>query len=264
MTADRRIPVFARIVCGVDATPESLDAVRQAVRLRPPEAKLHLFGAVYIAGAIAQGWPKERVTQELEQEAGDALRRAAALTGEDVTTRLFNGAPAESLLAELEREQATLVCVGRHTRRRLLGLALGYVATTMLHDAPCSVLIARKPPDPEAFPQSIVVGVDGSAQAAAAHAVASELARRFDAKLTPLSAYGGKYVDTEALSTQLPDLVLERTRPVEALRGAAASTDLLVVGSRGVHGLRALGSVSERIAHHAECSVLVVRGPSVE
>jgi nucleotide-binding universal stress UspA family protein len=31
------------------------------------------------------------------------------------------------------------------------------------------------------------------------------------------------------------------------------------VGSRGLHGLRALGSVSERVAHDASCSVLVVR-----
>ena len=38
--------------------------------------------------------------------------------------------------------------------------------------------------------------------------------------------------------------------------------DLLVVGSRGLHGVRALGSVSERVAHRAPCSVLVVRLPT--
>jgi nucleotide-binding universal stress UspA family protein len=35
--------------------------------------------------------------------------------------------------------------------------------------------------------------------------------------------------------------------------------DLVVIGSRGLHGLKALGSISERVAHQAECSVLVVR-----
>ena len=44
-----------------------------------------------------------------------------------------------------------------------------------------------------------------------------------------------------------------------ALVGASGIVDLVVVGSRGVHGLKALGSVSERVAHQAECSVLVVR-----
>ena len=47
--------------------------------------------------------------------------------------------------------------------------------------------------------------------------------------------------------------------PVETLVEASAGADLLVVGSRGVHGLCTLGSVSERVAHRAACSVLVVR-----
>lgn len=49
--------------------------------------------------------------------------------------------------------------------------------------------------------------------------------------------------------------------PVEALAASAADADLLVVGSRGLHGLKSLGSVSERVAHQAECSVLIVREP---
>ena len=47
--------------------------------------------------------------------------------------------------------------------------------------------------------------------------------------------------------------------PVRALVDAGANADIVVVGSRGLHGLKALGSVSERVAHQAPCSVLVVR-----
>ena len=55
--------------------------------------------------------------------------------------------------------------------------------------------------------------------------------------------------------------------PVEALRGRAAdalaglgdSVDLIVMGARGLKGAKALGSVSERVAHKASSSVLVVR-----
>jgi nucleotide-binding universal stress UspA family protein len=47
--------------------------------------------------------------------------------------------------------------------------------------------------------------------------------------------------------------------PVRALVGASGLADLVVVGSRGSHRLKALGSVSGRVAHEAECSVLVVR-----
>ena len=47
--------------------------------------------------------------------------------------------------------------------------------------------------------------------------------------------------------------------PSGRLVGASGIVDLVVVGSRGLHGLKALGSVSERVAHQAKCSVLVVR-----
>ncbi|MEZ5102704.1 MAG: universal stress protein [Thermoleophilia bacterium] len=47
--------------------------------------------------------------------------------------------------------------------------------------------------------------------------------------------------------------------PLDALLAAAAEADLVVVGSRGLHGVAALGSVSERLAHRAGCSALVVR-----
>ncbi len=47
--------------------------------------------------------------------------------------------------------------------------------------------------------------------------------------------------------------------PARALVGASGIVDLVVVGSRGPHGLKALGSVSERVAHQALSSVLVVR-----
>jgi nucleotide-binding universal stress UspA family protein len=51
--------------------------------------------------------------------------------------------------------------------------------------------------------------------------------------------------------------------PVDLLVAAAEDADLIVVGSRGLHGIASLGSVSERVAHHARCSVLVVRGTAL-
>jgi nucleotide-binding universal stress UspA family protein len=38
-----------------------------------------------------------------------------------------------------------------------------------------------------------------------------------------------------------------------------AGAGVIVMGSRGRTGLAALGSVSERVTHHASCSVLIVR-----
>ena len=251
--------VFERIVCGVDETPASLDAVRQAVRLRVPDGTFHLLGAVYLAGAVAAGWSATRIAAELEREGADALRRAAELGGPNATKRLVNGPAVQCLLAELEREHATLVAVGTHGLSRAAGILLGGVATTMLHEAPCSVLIARPCPEPELFPRSLVIGIDGSAESLLAAAAARELRDRLGADLRALVATGGKPVEVDRLAESALELEWQEQAPAEALAAASQDVDLLVVGSRGLHGFRALGSVSERVAHRARCSVLVVR-----
>jgi nucleotide-binding universal stress UspA family protein len=49
--------------------------------------------------------------------------------------------------------------------------------------------------------------------------------------------------------------------PGEALLDVAGqeNADLIVVGSRGTHGIaRMLGSVPNKVSHHARCSVLIV------
>jgi nucleotide-binding universal stress UspA family protein len=79
--------------------------------------------------------------------------------------------------------------------------------------------------------------------------------------LRAVTVSAGKEGDAEQVRVADPLVEVVDGRPVDALVAAAAGADLLVVGSRGVHGLRALGSVSERVAHEAACSVLVVRSP---
>jgi nucleotide-binding universal stress UspA family protein len=56
-----------------------------------------------------------------------------------------------------------------------------------------------------------------------------------------------------------PELEEQPGRAIELLVAASDSADLVLVGSRGLHGLKALGSVSERVAHQVRSSVLVVR-----
>lgn len=48
--------------------------------------------------------------------------------------------------------------------------------------------------------------------------------------------------------------------PAEALLGAAADADVVVVGARGTGGFARLrmGSVSDQVAHHAHCPVVIV------
>jgi nucleotide-binding universal stress UspA family protein len=134
--------------------------------------------------------------------------------------------------------------------------------TKLLHDAPCAVLVAGSVGEGP-FPRSVVVGYEGSEQAALAVRAAVEIAHRADAPLDALCARGGKEVDVDALQASLTaiapgvTLSLEDEDPVDALVSAGA--DLVVVGTRRLHGMKSLGSVSERVAHKADGSVLVVR-----
>ena len=143
----------------------------------------------------------------------------------------------------------------------MTGILIGSLTTTRLHDARCSVLIARERHQEGAFPASIVVGIDGSPESAAALAAASTLHDRLGGTLSQLVATGGKRVDPAAVSAAHPAVEEARGKPVDVLVKASHDVDLLVIGSRGKHGVRALGSVSERVAHQARCSVLVVRQP---
>ncbi len=104
-----------------------------------------------------------------------------------MTTTLRTGPAAALLAVEAARLGADVIVVGSHGQGRLAGRLLGSVATRVVHDAACSILIARPAPNAE-FPLSIVVGVDESEPSMRALAVAGELSRRTGAPLDPVHA----------------------------------------------------------------------------
>jgi nucleotide-binding universal stress UspA family protein len=259
----RRAPVagsiFERILVGVDATKESLDACRQAARMAEPHAVVEaaIVSLFSPEAATALGVPD--TAERLERTASSTLAAAAGILGPDAKLCRLHGLTVDALLKEAERIQATLLAIGTHGHPRIEEMVLGGVAGELLHKAPCAVLIARPVPDLATFPREIVVGIDGSDEAEHAFAVACRLATRRHSTLQSVVAHGGKRVNL-AQVTRCHRHAQELTAaPVPALVEAASCADLLVVGSRGLHGIRALGSVSERVAHEAPCSVLVVR-----
>jgi nucleotide-binding universal stress UspA family protein len=255
--------VFSRVLVGVDGSPESGEAARQAALLLQDEGDLTLLSVYDIAPGVVGG-TGSRVPAYFDEdlqrrEAEDALRRALEqIEGPSATAKAARGNPWQELIGEAERLRATLITVGSHGVGRAHGIVAGSTSTEVLHGAPCSVLVARRAR--ATFPRSILVGVDGSPESSKAYAVARDLADRCTAELRPVVAHGGKGVD-EGLVAGIVDRPHEDLpdKPVPALVAAAADGDLLVVGSRGLHGLKSLGSVSERVAHQAHSSVLVIR-----
>jgi len=142
--------------------------------------------------------------------------------------------------------------------------------------------------------KSIVVGTDGSATASVAVTAATELARSLDAHLHVVCVYDNAHISTAIASTAgVPssiaeidqaardhtDSVLRQARERAAADGVEVTThpcagspgevlvtvalgegaDLIVVGNRGMKGVRRLlGSVPNHVAHHAPCAVMIV------
>jgi nucleotide-binding universal stress UspA family protein len=126
------------------------------------------------------------------------------------------------------------------------------------------VLVSRERAVGVDLPRSVVVGVDGSPESALAVEVGAALADRFGIEARLYAIRDGKDFDRSSVDLIAEGVRFEDGKPVDMLIGAADPSDLMVVGNRGLHGIRALGSVSERVAHKASCSVLVVRPPESE
>lgn len=250
-------PVFKRILCGVDGTPASLVAVRQALRLQDENGSVLLSAVANVAQAAQAGMAAPHAAELLQHEAEAALATAKEIAP-SASSKLVNGEPVAALLKQAEAERATLIAVGSHGRRRVAGLLLGTVTAQMLRVAACSVLVSRTARDPEAWPQTVVVGVDGSVESAAAFVVAQSVAQRFGGRVRAMASTKDQ-LDREAARAIAAGLEEQDGPTVNVLAAASESADLVVVGSRGLHGLKALGSVSERVAHQAHSSVLVIR-----
>jgi nucleotide-binding universal stress UspA family protein len=132
----------------------------------------------------------------------------------------------------------------------------------------------------------VVVGVDGSSNSRHALRRAADEAFAHDATLEVVMAwslldqmtgapfdphYGEaearaeleRIIDDELGDRRPPSTVVrvDNDLPARALLAAANGAWLVVVGDRGVGGFKGLllGSVSNQVAHHAPCPVLIVR-----
>jgi nucleotide-binding universal stress UspA family protein len=257
---------YRTIVCGVDGSPEGLVAARQASELGADGAAYWAVTAWDPGLAVHAGVGAFDLMNKLREEARSALSQAKeALPG--AQTMLMRGRSVPAMLSAIAKVRADLVCVGSHGTSRPAGVLFGSVASAMAHYAPCSVLVARSSQG-GAFPGAIVHANDGSPEALDAGRVAGRLAARHESTIVTLHVGESEdpSVAEEAASViessgRKPVVQVEQGSPhrriVEVGNDIGAS--LIVMGSRGRTGLAALGSVSERVAHRAGCSVLIVR-----
>lgn len=264
-TTIRPPAAFRKIVCGVDGSPADAVAVQQAAVLAGPNAALELVSVVErpvsesarILLTRTRARTALRRAHELAVDAGAHPHEELVIAGWGENGALFDRC-----------ENADLLAIGTHGGSRVEGILAGRTCTAAVHRAPCPVLVARPV---AAFPGTIMLADDGGGPSDAAAELATAIAARFGSEVliaSPPSLPSGERRRLAAHGAALkgatgrePVFVDVQGQPSHVLPELAErfGISLLVLGSRRLQGARALGSVSERVAHRTECSVLVVR-----
>lgn len=280
-------PVNA-VVVGYDGSPDSKRGVAWAVAAA--RRRQRLLHVVIAKGSVTPHMSTRRQSGE-DPAAGleaDARGLVGAGIASMVTTQVADG-PASHVLLEAAKH-ASMVVIGSRGHARLSGMLIGSVSQHLARHAACPVVVVRQPHDPDA--KRVVVGVDGSEGADKALAFACDHASHWGAPLTAMYAWWRSLpsagdsaltydivtvqqeIDTgrRALAESLagwqeryPDLEVTAEAiplpPAHALTDASAHAALVVVGSRGRGAFQSLllGSTSQSVLHHAQCTVAIAR-----
>ncbi len=214
------------------------------------------------------------------------------------------GSASEKILEIAEECKPSLIVMGAKGLRSTVSILLGGVAQQVLEYSCCPVLIVRAPYRGLAKVLLVTDGSPSSQEATRflggfSLPVNVELHAMHVLRPMPLPIMAGPYLgawSTVTLGDPRPEVNAEETRRGEELlnitlallgrdptqvktvlvRGDAATEiidyaakehiDLIVSGSRGLGQFKSMwvGSVSRKLVHYSECSVLVVKQPGKE
>jgi nucleotide-binding universal stress UspA family protein len=225
---------------------------------------------------------------DAEEAATEYVARALGSPHRPVTVQAVCDLPARALLEAAAG--ADLLVMGARGVGGFRGLLVGSVTQRCLNETTIPLVLVHEAHlgDPSG---PVLVGVDGSDNAAVAFRWAHDEARRRGAHLKALYAWqepmgGGEsfglVVDDAALEEAAVDTVEKaatadggagsvtvervaaRGRAAPVLIEESASAAIVVVGHRGHRrwGRVALGSVAQQVAHHSRCPVVVVPLPA--
>ncbi len=261
-------PLFRDALCAVDGSPGGFDAVAQAATLTGPEGHLTLLEVT--SSKEARGHPVVAVGPARAKE---ILDRAVAIAVEahvHTTVEVDPAAPPPQVILDWTAEH-DLLAMGPPSTSWFSGMFTRGAADAALSMLPTPLLVARPTQVEPDFARHLLVASDGREGSDELVEFAAQLARTHGASVTLVHARG---VESHARedrareqASRLQALVGDagavqikagsaRTEIIEAARDLQAS--LVVMGSRRLDGIRALGSVSRRVVHGAHCSVLLL------
>jgi nucleotide-binding universal stress UspA family protein len=257
---------FRRVLCAVNGSRHSPENLRQALSLLARDGVLTAFAITDERGTGR--YTQASLSPRRAQEAAEDVATMAREAGADAEALVMHASSVRNALME-EAARHDLLVIGAHGHSRVAGILLGSNASFAAHSSPVPVLAVRARKE-IGFPGGILAASAGAgdertvriaAQIAAAHGaplVIGHAAHHYDRARHDLAEQATAAME---LTGSDPVVMSVAGDPVEALVSMAGSAGagLLVTGSASRRGVAALASVSERIAHRAPCSVLVLR-----
>lgn len=280
-------------VVGVDASPESTDAIDWTRGIAGPEDRIvvvHAWELPLVTGYDMVVTVDPGEIEQLSKQGLDEL--VGRVDDERLVPVTRQGHAGRAVIAEADEAEASAIIVGHRGNSRV-SMMLGSTANYVLHHTERPVVVVRG--DHAECPKHIVVGVDdhdlsegeeNESVRAVRWACGLPCVERVDAVhawFLPALAVGmfatvAAEMDTmDGAAQAVVDRVLESAGPPPtgvtltggAVRGtpgfalieASRDVDLVVVGSRGRGGFKGLllGSTSAELASHSHAPVAVIR-----
>jgi nucleotide-binding universal stress UspA family protein len=260
--------MFVDILCAVDGSEGGFVAVEQAAALAGAAGHLTLllvtsFGAegAHRSPAIGSAQAK-RIVDRATQIAHEA--------GVSSTVEVDPANPPSQVILDWSTGR-DLLALGAPTTPRLRGMFIAGVADTALGSFTTPMLVARSTSGERRFGHRILVASDGRDGSDQLVELGQRLALARGSEMMLLHASGhesqarrerveeqGRRLERTAVDTN--EVRIEHGSPHDVIVAAAESVgaSLVVMGSRRLDGLRAIGSVSRRVVHEPPCSVLLV------
>jgi nucleotide-binding universal stress UspA family protein len=287
--------MYSTIVVGYDESESSKAALKEAsLRVKNRNGKLYLVHAVYFDKeefAILPSQMEKRFEMGTHvcKIAKQELQTQFGMNG-SVESFVCEGEPPEVLIDIARGKKADLIALGTYGLKGLKRLLMGSVTSQVILDAPCDVLVVKRPcKECTGSYQSLLVPYDGSEFSKKALRRAGEMAKTDGGQVTVLyvipryeemmefyrsdSIKKSLHAEAEKILSEAKTMASEMgiTVRTEIREGHASDeivaaaqkfeNDLIAMGTYGWKGVNnaIMGSTTNRVIAHASCPILVVK-----
>jgi nucleotide-binding universal stress UspA family protein len=268
-------PIFADLLCAIRGKEGGYAAVEQAAALAGAQGHLTLLAVTSYRSGGAHRAPAIGPAR-----AAEILGRAEGIArevGVRYSSEVDPGSPPSRVILDWSARYDLLALGAPASSWPGTWLSVG-VGNKAIEGFTTPLLVARPLAADRRFTDRIVVASDGLEASDAVVDLAARLAHANGSKVTLVHALGreshlkrGRSRGREhtlqqqgeslerTLASGTSEVRVEPGRAADVIKSAAAAVgaSLVVMGSRRLDGLRAMGSVSRRVVHQARCSVLL-------